>query len=214
MTSDYLSFSEIITEIRDFYKDICKIKSLSNSKRQIYITNLSNQLEQCLIQILELEESKIKNAEKWGGGSISDWDSYYTLMGHFFEGFIKTILMMEDFDGFFLNYYDENKLLNKYENAKKELTTALNKKSLDKEQVQRIREVLDYVQIQRNNFVHFPLKRYDHYAVKYEMYMVIKKLCEQNKVKFSDETIKKLNNAIERETYYIAGMKFKDVWER
>lgn len=213
MTSHYLSFSEIITEIRDFYKDICKIKSKSNSERQIYITTLSKQLEQCLTQILELEELKIKKAEHLEG-SISDWDSYYTLMGHFFEGFIKTILMMENFDSFFLNYYDETKPLNKYENAKQELTTSLNEKNLDKEQVKRIREVLDYVQLQRNNFVHFPLKRYGHYAVKYEMYIVIKKLCEQNQIKFSEETIQKLNNAIARESYYRAGTKFKDVWER
>jgi hypothetical protein len=211
MTSQYLSFSEIITEIKDFYKDIDKIKSKSNSERQIYTTKLLNQLEQCLTQILELEELKIKKA--WHGeGSISDWDSYYTLIGHFFEGFIKTILMMENFDSFFSNYYNKKKPLSKYENAKQELTTALNKKNLDKEQVKRIREVLDYVQTQRNNFVHFPLKTYDHYAVKYEMYIVIKKLCEQNKVKFSEENIEKLNNAIERESRYIGGIKFKDVW--
>jgi hypothetical protein len=211
MNTYYLSFDEINKEIRNFYKDICKIKSLSYNDRQCYINDQLKRLEQCLTQILELEELKINQAEHWEG-SISDWDSYYTLIGHFFEGFIKTILMMENFDSFLLNYYDENKPLNKYENAKQELITALNKKNLDKEQVKRIRDVLDYAQMQRNNFVHFPLKTYDHYAVKYEMYMVIKKLCEQNKVKFSEETIQKLNNAIDRESYYIEGMKFKDVW--
>ncbi|HEY9206053.1 MAG TPA: hypothetical protein VIO58_09035 [Candidatus Methanoperedens sp.] len=211
MNSHHLSFDEIITEIRDFYKGSYKIKSLSNSERQIYLTNLSKQLEQCLTQILELEEFKVKKAENWES-SIKDWDSYYTLIGHFFEGFIKTILMIENFDSFFLNYYDKKKSLSKYENAKQEFITFLNKKNLDNEQVKRIRDVLDYVQMQRNNFVHFPLKTYDHYAVKYEMYMVIKKLCEQNKVKFSEEIIQKLNDAIERESYYIKGMKFKDVW--
>lgn len=208
-----LRFDEINEETRNFYKDICKIKSKSNSERHIYITKLSKQLEQCLTQILELEELKIKKAEH-GEGSISDWDSYYTLIGHFFEGYIKTILMIENFDNFFLNYNDEKKPLNKFEYAKQELTTALEKKNLDKEQVKRTREVLDYVQMQRNNFVHFPLKTYHYIGVKYEIYMVVKKLCEQNQIKFSEETIKKLNNAIARESYYREAMKFKDVWER
>jgi hypothetical protein len=207
------TFDEINEETRNFYKDICKIKSKSNSERHIYITKLSRQLEQCLTQILELEELKIKKAEHWEG-SISDWDLYYTLIGHFFEGFIKTILMIENFDSFLLNYYDETKRLNKYENAKQELITALNKKNLDKEQVKRIRDVLDYVQMQRNNFVHFPLKESDYIGVKYEIYMVIKKLYEQNQIKFSEEIIKKLNNAIARESLYREAMKFNDVWER
>ncbi len=213
MNTYYLAFDEINKEIKDFYKDICKIKSLSYNDRQGYITNQLKQLEQCLTQILELEELKIKNIEN-GGGSISDWDSYYTLMGHFFEGFIKTILMRENFDNFFLDYDDKKKTLSKYEYAKQEFNIALNKKNMDKEQAERIKEVSDYIQLQRNNFIHFPLKTYDIISVKFEIYMVIKKLCEQNQIKFSEETIKKLNIAIERESYYREGTKFKDVWER
>lgn len=210
----HYSFDEINKEIRNFYKDICKIKSFSYNDRQGYITDQLKRLEQCLTQILELEELKIKQSENWGGGSIKDWDPYYTFMGHFFEGFIKTILMRENFDNFFLNYDDKKKTLSKYENAKQEFNSVLDKKNLDKEQAERIKEVLDYIQLQRNNHIHFPLKTYGHIAVKFEIHMVIKKLCEQNQIKFSEETIKKLNNAIERESYYRVGMKFKDVWER
>lgn len=206
------TFDEINEETRNFYKDICKIKSKSNSERHIYITELSRQLEQCLTQILELEELKIKKAEHWEG-SISDWDSYYTLIGHFFEGYIKTILMIENYDDFLLNYYND-KTFKDFENAKNELIRLLKTKNLTKDQIKRIEDVLKYIQLQRNNFVHFPLKRYDYIGVKYEIYMVIKKLCEQNQIKFSEETIQKLNNAIARESPYREAMKFKDVWKR
>ena len=212
LSTHNLSFDEINKETINFDKDICKIKSFSGSERQIYLTDRLKQLEQCLTQILELEELQLKKAEN-GVGSIRDWDPYYTLIGHFFEGFIKTILMIEDFDNFFLNYNNENKPLKRFEDAKQELNRVLKIKNLDEEQAERMKEVLDYIQLQRNNFIHFPLKTYRIIGVKFEIYMVIKKLCEQNQIIFSEETINKLNNAIGRESYYRVAMKFKDVWE-
>lgn len=202
MKNFVLSFEELIKEVRQFYKDVCQIKALPYERRQKYLRDQLSRLEQCLNQVLELDERP---------KTIGDWDPYYVLLGHFFEGFVKTILMLEDFDDFFLNYYDEKKPLKKYEYAKQKLLTILRNKNLTNKQHKRIGDVLEYVQLQRNNFVHFPLKGFDHPAVRYEIYMVIKKLCELFEVNFSEETIKRLDKAIEKERN-ITGMKFQDVW--
>ncbi len=195
---EYLIFEELNNEINKFYKDICKNKCLDEEQRKKYFLDLIEQLQTCLFCILELPE--IKNSYL-----------YYVLLGNFFEGLIKSILIKEIFDDFFLNYNDEKKPLKKFEYSKQRFITILKNRKLRDDQINRINEVINYVQIQRNNFVHFPLKSFDHYAVRHQIYTIILKLIEIFDLPFSKNILSKLKYEINN-SKPISGANFKDVW--
>jgi hypothetical protein len=191
MSQDYLNFQDIIKETRDFNNDICKVRGVKNKEK--YIQGLCSEIESFI-------------------NMLSDWRiNQWYLFGLIFEGLFKIILLQEKFDEFLIYYNDRQKPMNKFENQKHTVLQLLKGKDLTNEQIQRIKDVIELVQVQRNNFLHFPLKWFSYSPAYPEIYCVMKKLIEIFNLDFSVEVTQQLQNKINYHKEFVTGRKFKDV---
>lgn len=219
MSEQYLDFDKIINEVKEFCKDHSVTLGYRDFNKEVYIESKEKLLEQ-LLNILYLhkkdkwmedfleglynEEKMIEVPEE----SLSD----YFLLGIFFEGLIKVALLKEDFDFFFQNL--EN--LKSYENAKNRLVKVLQKRDdLNEKMVNRINHVLTYMQVQRNNFLHFPMRSMVHECgIPPEILSTILKMNELYNFNFSEDLLKKIRNRRNEYWKYPAGNGFEPVgWE-
>lgn len=204
----YLSFEEEIRETKKFYQDISKIRvALSSKRRKPFITGYFKTLEQCLNFTL---------AKNWIAGEevvFGDWYPEYLLLGHFFEGFLRTILMRElSIEKFFAMCFNEGKKEFKTLHTLIEKIIELqNIKDLTQEQQIRVKDVLNYVKLQRNQYAHYHPKDYDTYSVRIEIYSLLKKLVLLFNIPFSRKTLNNLDRIID-ENRIQSGMGFKPVW--
>ncbi|MHA1353773.1 MAG: hypothetical protein ACTSR1_01175 [Candidatus Heimdallarchaeota archaeon] len=204
------TFDEEIKTTREFYQDVSKMKiALNTERREPFIADYFRTLEQCLNFIFR---------KSWINGEFvyfGDWDPEYLLLGHFFEGLLRTILMSEiNTELFFLKCFNDKKKEFKTLGALIEEFTSLYKiLNLTKEQQTRIYDVLRYIKLQRNMHVHYHPKGYDTYSVRVEIYSLLKKLVSIFSVPFENETQENLDAAIEDNKVHSRNMKFKPVWE-
>ena len=85
------------------------------------------------------------------------------------------------------------------------------KNKLDKKQLKRAREILDFIQLQRNNFIHNPISGSGHYAIETQCLKLILALYKLYSLNFNKEDIQKIKDKIEYFEKNNSGMDFEEV---
>ncbi len=153
-----LDFNKINQEIKEYYANLEPALEFSEKDKKKFFKERNYTLNR-FIQLLT-ESEKI---------AYPDIQIYYSTLGIFYELLIKTCLLKENWNNFTVDYKKENNQNFGY--AKTQLLESL-KEKITKEQADRIRQVLDFVQIQRDNFVHSPFKGFSHYTTEQQVYLV------------------------------------------
>lgn len=228
MTKDdeiFLDFQREIDETKWHYEDNRVIFNLLKEKKKSFFDDQIKYLEQCLVFIL----SQTWREEE---GEAFSWNPEYFLLGHFFEGLLRLILMKElPVEEFFAKCFTPIESIDqRFEKLTKEEKEKygrfktfgkLQKKflklqkisSLSKDQSDRVKHVLEYVGLQRNKHAHQHPKGMDTYSVRYDIYLLIKVLSEIFGIKFSEETTKMLQLKIELLLKNFSGIRYEPVWE-
>lgn len=221
----FLDFTETIEETRKHYEDNAVILMLLKKKEKRFFDDQLDYLGKCLIFILSetwVEEEK----------NMFSWDPEYFLLGHFYEGLLRLILMGElTAEEFFKRCFkpkNSKKTICKKNPEQVNLTygkyTTLGDlqvdlmkqpkiKSLTKKRQARIRHVLEYVGLQRNKHAHQHPKGTDTYSVRYDIYLLIEVLIKIFGINLSKEANDMLKHKIEFERKNFSGMRYEPVWE-
>ncbi len=153
-----LDFDKINDEIRQYYEDIEPTLNFSEDNKKKFFKERNYTLNQFIRMLTEFEKI-----------AYPDIQIYYSNLGIFYELLLKTCLLKENWKDYVLAYKEKNK--QNFEYAKSQILKSLDSK-LSSEQIERARQVLDFVQIQRNNFAHSPFKGFNHYATEKQVYLV------------------------------------------
>ena len=140
---------------------------------------------------------------------LQDMKLKWVIIGDFFEFLIKMCLLKENWNNLGMLYDSEKKEFYKFEVPKQLLMDSL-KLKLENKKLTRIREILDFIQLQRNNFVHNPLAGMDHYAVEKQYLELILLLNEKYSLNFLEEDLNKINERIKFIKLNSSGMDFED----
>ena len=161
----YLEFDSINLEIRQFYDDLDNLAKMPKQDRENFILRKTGELDQFISELLEIKATSRINYDS--GEYYSQF--FYSHLGVFYELLLKTCLLKNNWDFAKLIVKKENK---NFEYVKNQVLKELSKK-LDKAQLKRMKEVFDYIQIQRNNFVHSAFKSFGHYAIEEQIWINI-----------------------------------------
>lgn len=153
----YLNFKDLNGEIRDFYKDFEKIKNFDEKGKSVFFRDKLATLS-LLINNLNMNREL----------SVNDLQMRYSIFGVAYELLIKLCVLKFDWNNYTANYQGNHR----FQYAREQLIRNLQTK-LNPEQCERADNILEYVQIQRNNFVHSPFKGFDHYAVLDELCLLM-----------------------------------------
>ena len=134
----------------------------------------------------------------------------WVIIGDFFELLIKTSLLKENWTNLGLIYNSERKEFYGLEVPKQILINSL-KNKLDKKQLQRAKEILNFIQLQRNNFIHNPISGSGHYAIKNQCLKLILALNKLYFLNFNEKDIQKIKNKIEYFKANNGSMDFEEV---
>ena len=166
----YADLENELKELETFYKNHGPTRKSLTDKKESFLKEQFALLGQILKFILLkpwLNESEFIY--------FTDWNPEYLLLGHFFEGLLRTILMKElPVDLFFKKGYnlDTNSytLLRALSAEFLELDPI---KKLNEKQQTRISNLLKYIRIQRNIYVHNLPRSFDTYRIRYHLYHLI-----------------------------------------
>jgi len=106
-------------------------------------------------------------------------------------------------------YGSKNKKDKSFGFAKKCVFEDLEKR-IDGNQFTRCKEVIDYIHVQRNNFVHSSFKGQNHYAVWKQVFLVMALLIDTYSFEPKNDLVNHIVENIEKNTV-ISGLDFEDV---
>ncbi len=173
MKDEYLDFENIIEESKEFYKDFNSVKNMNAFHKEQFFRDKAKTISK-MFQLVEFDYSY-----------IDEMQIYYGVMGLSFELLIKICVLKMDWNNY-VNAYLQDHKKRSFEYAKQELVKDL-KNKISETQHLRIKNILDYIQLQRNNFLHNPLKGIDHYAMANELFMCVAVLIQIYDINISDE---------------------------
>ncbi len=198
---EFLSFQEITKEAQEHYNDLTKLITFDEKQKQQFFNERKKTLEKFIELILYTNFP-----------NLSDTQVHYSLFGPFYELLVKLCLLKEDWKKY-IEEYNTDKSRRNFEHAKGMLFPILKNKKLNDKQIRRVREILDFVQIQRNNFLHSPFKGYDHYATQTQFFELIAILDNLFGLKIDDTLLFDMLN----QTFYYkrnqSGFDFEEVFE-
>jgi len=204
----YIELERDIKELEKFYKNQAgMMNSLENRKKE-YLEDKYQLLNQILTFILKRPWIEDYNERVFG-----DWDPEYLILGHYFEGLLRTILMKESSPEEFFNKctYDNHskyKMLNDLITYFLDLPTIM---SLTSKQQKRIKDLLRYIQIQRNQQAHALPHSWDTYTSRYHIYTLIEKIYELFQLPISNELSSDIKNEIDRSKVKYS-LDYEPVW--
>jgi len=197
----FLSFQEITKEAQDYYQDLTKLINFNEKQKRQFFNERRRTLEKFIELILNTDFP-----------NLADTQVHYALFGPFFELLIKLCLLKENWKNY-LSIYVEGKTKRNFEYAKTQLTIKLKNKKLNDKQLLRVKEILDFIQTQRNNFLHSPFKGYDHYATQTQLFELIVVLDYFFDLQINDDLLFDMLN----KTFYYkrnnSGFDFEEVFE-
>jgi hypothetical protein len=197
----FLSFPEITSEAQEHYKDLTKLKKFNTKQKSQFFKERKLTLEKFLELILNTDFP-----------NLADTQVHYSLFGPFFELLVKLCLLKENWKDY-LSIYLEGKNKRNFGYAKSQLLNKLKNKKLNEKQLLRVKETLDFVQVQRNNFLHSPFKGYDHYATQAQFFELIVILDYLFVLKLSDDLLFEMLNKAYSYKRNNSGFDFEEVFE-
>jgi len=204
----YLDFEETISELENFYNNLSTIKNSLIKNKNSFLDNEFTKLNQILRFIL-----KKPWFDKPDNYYFGDWNPEYLLLGHYFEGLLRTILMKElSYSLFFEKCTTKKETRYILLGRLFEQFTALEKiKMLSLEQQQRIVDVLTITRIQRNQQAHSKYKSMDANTFRFQIYTLILKIHDIFNLKLTDENNEKLCEEINN-NIVISGLDYSPIW--
>jgi len=196
-----LDFKEIIKEAKDHYENLSLLAGFNEKQRSQFFKEKKQTLEKFIFLMLNINFSY-----------LSDTQVYYSLVGPFYELLIKICVLKENWTEY-LKAYNKEKNNRNFEYAKNTLINIIKNKNLSDKQINRIKEILNFVQVQRNNFLHSPFKGWDHYAVQTQMFELIALLDNIFDTKINDDLLFEMLNQTYLYKRNNSGMDFEDVFE-
>jgi hypothetical protein len=194
-----LNFKKIIKETNNFYSDIKNFIEFDDEQKNQFFKERIGTLEKFIQLILNTDFSY-----------LPDTQVYYSLLGPFYELLIKLCLLKEKWKDY-LNSYQGKK--RDFEYAKAQLISQLKNKNFEDKEIKRIRDILDFIQIQRNNFLHSPFKEYDHYAIQTQFFELIAILDDSFNININDDLLFEMLNRVFNYKENNSGSDFEDVFE-
>ncbi len=195
---EYLNFEDIIKEANEHYNNLSILINFNEKQRDQFFKDKKRTLDKFLLLIINTDFS-----------SLEDTQIYYSLIGPFYELLVKLSLLKEDWKKY-LNDYSKKM---GFGYAKNSLINILKNKSFDESQIKRMKDTLDFVQLQRNNFLHSPLKGWDHYAVQTQIFELIAVLDHIFNINIDNNLLFEILN----QTFYYknnkSGFDFEDVFK-
>lgn len=182
----HLKFEELLKEVREHYNNLDNLVNLSDDLKKSYFKRNRTTLEQFLSIILSDPEDD--------DFSSIDLQLYYSVLGIFYENLMKTCLLKENWNKYILEYISDKRNLT-FKSAKKLLNQSL-KSKVNEKQHKRLKDIFDFIQLQRNNFSHSFLKGYHHYAVENQMLQSVLVLNKLYNLNFSDDAVFLIRNRI------------------
>ncbi len=158
----YLDFDSINIELENYYNNLdglyfylkkSNTSSIEKQKKTFF------QIKAWTINRL-IERIHYDDPEQWSTAL------HYADVGILYEHLIKTCLLKNDWEHYLAGY---NKIKT-FEGAKNELLKTV-KGRLTKVELERLTQIINIVQRQRNNCIHGPIKSFDHYALKKQIYL-------------------------------------------
>jgi hypothetical protein len=199
----YLNFKEIIGEAKEYYADYEKLLNFDNKQKEIFFQNRAKTLDKFLELIL---------FSNFPG--LSSTQVHYSLFGPFFELMMKLCLLKKNWKKYVEEYYSENKFKTKFEYPKNQLILLLKQnENFSKEQIETIKNTLEFIQVQRNNFLHNPFKGYDHYAVQNQFFELILILNNEFDLGIDQDILFEMGNSIYVFWANSSGIQFKELFE-
>ncbi|GEM_PF-6631985 len=196
-----LDFEEITKEAREHYEDLNPLVNFDEKQKKQFFKDKKQTLEKFIFLMINTNFSY-----------LSDTQVYYSLIGPFYELLIKLCVLKENWQEY-LKDYNQDKRKRDFEYTKNTLMKALKNKNLQDDQINRIKDILNFIQVQRNNFLHSPFKGWDHYAVQTQMFELIALLDDIFKIEINDDLLFEMLN----QTFFYkrnnSGMDFEDVFE-
>ncbi len=197
---EYLRFPEITKEAGEHYKDLNKLSKFTKKQRRYFFEDRAKTLNKFLELILYTNFPY-----------LSDTQVHYSLFGPFYELMIKLCLLKENWKKYTLDYKKRDNV--NFEYAKNQLIFIIKNKKLNEKQMKRIRETLDFIQVQRNNFLHSPFKSYDHYAVQTQLFEVTAILNKIFKLNINDDILYEMLMKVFHYKRNKTGLDFEDVFD-
>lgn len=195
----HLDFREIERECREKYKKSPLDYDWSDKNKEFFFRDKQHVFTHYIKLIIDEEYT-----------SLQEMKLEWILMGDFFELLIKISLLKENWTNLGLIYNYEKKGFYGLEISKQILIDSL-KNKLDKKQLKRAREILDFIQLQRNNFIHNPISGSGHYAIETQCLKLILALYKLYSLNFNKEDIQKIKDKIEYFEKNNSGMDFEEV---
>ncbi|ETA67818.1 hypothetical protein MettiDRAFT_1253 [Methanolobus tindarius DSM 2278] len=193
----YLDFERIRNEHIDFYKDYTSFDDFNDKKKECFFTDNLKIFSQYIYLINSLRNE-----------NIIDMKINYSLFGMAYEFLLKICALKINWDEYFESYKTNHR--NRNYNYVKEYVLADLDNKLSSEQYQRSEEIMTFVQLQRNHFVHNLFKGMDHYAIPKQMYELIAVLVVIYKLSLPKEVVAYIQNGINNNSFS-HGMDFKEV---
>lgn len=195
----YLDFDEIKKECEEHYEKSPHSYDWSEKNKKIFFRDRKRAYSHYIKLIVDekypsLQETKLK----------------WVILGDFFEFILKICLLRENWANLNLIYDSKKRKYYGFRGAKHLLLNSL-KKKLNEKQFKRTKEILDFVNLQRNNFIHNPISGSDHYAIETQCLKLILTLNEFYSLDFNEEDILKIKNRIEHFKANNSGMDFEKV---
>src|SRR3989344_8931485 len=199
--NNILDFKEITREVKEHYEDLSPLIDFSEKQKKQFFKDEKQTLEKFIFFMLNTNSSY-----------FSDIHIYYSLTGSFYELLIKLCILKENWTEY-LKAYNKERNNRNFEYAKNALIKIIKDKSLTDKQISRIKEILDFTQVQRNNFLHSPFKGWDHYAVQTQMFELVTLLDDIFDIKINDDLLFEMLNQTYSYKRNNSGMDFEEVFE-
>jgi hypothetical protein len=199
MDNKFIEISDYTSEIRKWYKDFSPLKGFVDYNKKVFFRESAKKLNKFLKIIIDLPN--------W---DLSDQQPFYSVLGVFYEILMKICVAKEDWNSY-IESYSENEQNKNFEFAKQKLMILLKTKINDKQCI-RMKDIFDYIQVQRNNFLHNPFKGASHDIVEREVFLSILVLNKLFDVDLNEDNVNNLKQYIDNYKILTTGQsEFEDV---
>lgn len=175
----YLELDDDIEDSKLFYRDLDLFLSFNEKQKERFFKE---------------KEETISNLFVLANNNPQDMQIYYSLIGVGVELLLKTCILKANWHGYVFDYKsDKNK--QSFKTARAQLLEHIKNKITEAQHI-RLAKILEYVQTQRNNFVHSPFKGFDNYAIVNQIHIMVATLVSIYNLKLTDEAADTIFNNV------------------
>lgn len=167
-----LNFKEIIKRYGEFCSATKNLVGFDDKEKAEFFKEKRDTLEKFLEIIIHTD--------------LSDIYVHYSLLGAFYELLMKVCILKENWE--YIKDYKEDENMN-FEHTKSKFIELLKNKNLSEKQIEKIKDVLNFVRIQSNNICATLFKEVDYNIIKFQIYESIAVLDKIFEINLNDDLL-------------------------